>query len=86
MYGVNSVAGARGWPATAVFELNRQHAVVAPVVRNIEAEAALLTAVAIPPRIGEARPIAALLPEVLARYGLNDNAIQADSKSIDCLA
>jgi len=54
--------------------------------RNAEAEEALVAAVAIPPRVGEVRPIGDLLPEVLARYGLAEGAKDAEVTSIDCLA
>lgn len=85
MNGVNAAGLARGWPATAVFRLDKQRVVVAGS-RNADAEEALVAAVAFPPRVGEVRPIAALLPDVLARYGLAECANDAELTSIDCLA
>jgi hypothetical protein len=85
MNGVNTAGVAKGWPATSVLRLNGQEQVVAPS-RNANAEAALVAAVAFPPRVGEVRPIAALLPEVLARYGLAEGTKDAKLPSIDCLA
>jgi hypothetical protein len=86
MNGVNAAGLTRGWPATVILRLNGQQQLVAPVSRNAEAEEALVAAVAFPPRVGEVRPIAALLPEILARYGLAEEAKDAGLSSIDCLA
>jgi hypothetical protein len=86
MNGLNSTGMAKGWPATAVLRLTGQQPVVAPSSRNAEAEDALVAAVAFPPRVGEVRPIGALLPEVLARYGLAESAKDTEVVSIDCLA
>ncbi len=59
-----------GLPAINVFRLNATRLVESRPVTAIAAEEVLLTAVQHPPRIGETRPIAQLLPAVLARYGL----------------
>jgi len=85
MSGVNAAGLARGWPATVVFRLDRQQ-VAAPGSRNADAEEALVAAVSIPPRVGEVRPIGALLPEVLARHGLAEGAKDTELTSIDWLA
>ena len=85
MNGVNAAGLAKGWPATAIFRLDRQQ-FVAPGSRNTAAGEALMAAVAFPPRTGEVRPIGALLPEVLARYGLAEGAKDPELTSIDCLA
>jgi len=56
---------------------------------DCRADDVLLAAVTHPPRIGETRLIAALMPQVLARYGLTENApaekVTAES-AIDLLA
>ncbi len=86
MNGVNAAGMTRGWPATTVLRLNGQQAVVGTSGRNAAGEAALVAAVAFPPRVGEVRPIGALLPDVLARYGLAECANNGNHTSIDCLA
>jgi hypothetical protein len=59
----------RGWPAIHVLQLAGNQKLHTPS-SNSPGDDVVLTAVEHPPRIGEARPIAALLPEILARYGL----------------
>lgn len=70
MNGVSAGNGpGRGFPATTVFSLSSQRPLVA-CGRQMAAAETLLAAVKHPPRGGEPRPLAALVPEVLARYGL----------------
>jgi hypothetical protein len=66
-------------PATAIFELSPRRPAAA-IMRMSDAEA-VLAGVGHPPRVGEVRPIGALLPEVLARYGL-----EAPGATIDVVA
>jgi hypothetical protein len=65
-----AVSISRGLPAIHVLNLagNRKLDVQSP--SKIASDEVVLSAVKNPPRIGEPRPIAAFLPEVLARYGL----------------
>jgi hypothetical protein len=72
MNGVSTIQAAMNMPAIAVLRLSRENPVQAN--RNDDAEEALLAAVTHPPRIGETRPIAALMPELLARYGIAGEA------------
>src|SRR5436190_1598064 len=65
---MNGVRTIGAWPATTVLRLSSDR--VAPETRNPGGNEVILAAVHHPPRIGEVRPIAALMPEVLARYGL----------------
>jgi hypothetical protein len=60
----------RGWPAIHVFKLASDQKLTAKSPLEAAGDDIVLSAVEHPPRIGETRPIAALLPEVLARYGL----------------
>ena len=78
MRGIATVEVAAGLPAVSVLRLRSDR----PVKEAPDGEGAevVLAAVSHPPRIGEARPIAALLPEVLARYGLSDSNPTAGSK------
>ncbi|HEY2411949.1 MAG TPA: hypothetical protein VGI40_06890 [Pirellulaceae bacterium] len=70
----------RGWPAIHVLKLASDQKINTKSPSESSSDDVVLSAVEHPPRIGETRPIAALLPEVLARYGLN----RADSQtSID---
>jgi hypothetical protein len=51
---------------------------------NAEGDQALVAAVTYPPRVGDAQPIAELMPHVLARYGLADAAVQdANAPAVD---
>jgi hypothetical protein len=59
-----------GFPAIAVLRLSVDRPVTTQRRSNAAGEETLLAAVQHPPRVGETRPIAALLPTVLARYGL----------------
>ena len=78
MNGVPAIGAATSLPATTVLRLSGKRPVEAH--RNDEAEQALIAAVTHPPRIGETRPIAALMPELLARYGLEEFNSLAGSK------
>lgn len=68
MYGVTATNN--GLPATAVFRLSANQPVQAP--QRHESDEVILAAVTHPPRVGEVRPLAALLPDVLAKYGLTE--------------
>jgi hypothetical protein len=70
MNGVTTTRLQAGLPATTVLRLAGDRPRPARRTGTAEADEVLLAAVAHPPRVGEARPIAALMPQVLARYGL----------------
>jgi hypothetical protein len=59
----------RGLPATTILQLSSQRKLVADSGPMAACET-LLAAVKYPPRGGEPRSLAALVPEVLSRYGL----------------
>jgi hypothetical protein len=68
MTGVSSVEMGRGLPASAVLRLRSDRPVEVP--RSSAGDEMILAGVSYPPRVGEVRKLAALMPEVLARYGL----------------
>jgi len=74
-----------GLPTINVFRLNATRQLESRPAAAIAADEVLLTAVQHPPRIGETRPIAQLLPAVLARYGLDQPPASA-ARSLDLLA
>jgi hypothetical protein len=74
MNGVSVLGWNRGLPATAVVRLSGNRPLAARQSGNATGDEALLAAITHPPRIGDARPLAALLPQVLARYGLTEPA------------
>jgi hypothetical protein len=87
MSGVATVGAAMGLPAIRVLRLEANR----PLKDTADAQGAgvVLTAVTHPPRVGEVRPIAALLSDVLARYGLAENVDSGKTTqetSIDLLA
>jgi len=69
---MNGVHAAGTLPATTVLRLTNARPM--QVISDCRADDVLLTAVTHPPRIGETCPIAALMPQVLARYGLTEHA------------
>ena len=87
---MNGVTGARmSLPATAVLRLTGDRPMTIPPTRNAEADEALLAAVTHPPRVGDVRPIAALMPDVLARYGLTKGSTNCEAVcecALDCYA
>ncbi|HMC12421.1 MAG TPA: hypothetical protein VKH44_14070 [Pirellulaceae bacterium] len=87
---MNGVTGATmSLPATTVLRLTGERPVTVPQTRNAEADEALLAAVTHPPRVGEVRPIAALMPDVLARYGLTKGSASCEAaceSNLDCYA
>jgi hypothetical protein len=87
---MNGVTGARmGLPATTVLRLTGDRPMAVPPTRNAEADEALLAAVTHPPRVGDVRPIAALMPDVLARYGLTKGSTSCEvvcESNVDCYA
>jgi hypothetical protein len=70
MNGVSAASGYRGLPATRVICLSPQRQMDVESPRRAGGET-VLAAVAYPPRGGEPRSLGALVPEVLARYGLS---------------
>ena len=68
---IHGASFSRGWPATGVWELAGNRRIEAKSPLETAGDEVVLAAVANPPRICETRPIAALIPDVLARYGLN---------------
>jgi hypothetical protein len=70
MNGVATTGINRGWPATAVLKLASDRPVRAREPQCTAGDELLLASVRHSPRIGQAQPIAALMPQVLARYGL----------------
>ena len=84
---MNGVRATGALPATTVLRLTNAQPM--KVLADCRADDVLLAAVTHPPRIGETRPIAALMPQVLARYGLAENAPAEKSNeepAIDLLA
>jgi hypothetical protein len=72
---MNAISGAgfsRGFGANAVIQLGQNKPVCARGAR-LGGDEVILEAVRNAPRVGETRPIAALLPQVLAQYGLADS-------------
>lgn len=83
MNGVSASGTGRGLPATAVFCLSPR--LLVPIERTAtRGSETLLAAIACPPRAGEPRLLGALVPEVLARYGLA--AEPNGASSVDLLA
>ena len=87
MNGIATIGTPMALPATRVLRLTGDR----PVSRmeHAEADEVILAAVRHPPRIGEARPIAALMPEVLARYGIGEETGRSDitcDGSVDLIA
>jgi len=82
MNGVSTAGINRGWPATAVLKLARDRPLRAREPENLASDELLLASVTHPPRIGQAQPIAALMPQVLARYGLAE-ASSVETAPID---
>jgi hypothetical protein len=72
MNGVSATSAFRGLPATTVICLSPQRQMDADRGRG-SGDVTVLAAVAYPPRGGEPRPLGALVPEVLARYGLGQD-------------
>jgi hypothetical protein len=69
---MNGVHATGAFPATTVLRLTNDRPMKVAV--DCRADDVVLAAVTHPPRIGETCPIAALMPQVLARYGLAENA------------
>ena len=89
MNGVSGTRSNRGLPATVVLRMKGDQPVEARKSGNAAGDEVLLASVTHPPRIGEARPIGALMPEVLARYGLADainGSTPVESVTVDVLA
>ena len=81
--------GQSSLPATTVLRLTSDRPLKTPPARNNAADEALLAAVTHPPRVGEVRPIAALIPDVLARYGLTKPTATSEpaaENTFDCYA
>jgi len=69
MNGVSALGNYHGMPATTVVRLSTDRPAAASNRRSAGAET-ILAAVSHPPRGSDPRPLAALLPQVLAQYGL----------------
>ena len=84
---MNGVRATGALPATTVLRLTNARPMKA--MADSRADEVLLAAVTHPPRIGETRPIAALMPQVLARYGIAENPLAEKTtaeSAIDLLA
>ena len=75
---MNGIRSTSTSPATTVLRLTNARPLNA--VAGCKADDVILAAMTHPPRIGEPRPIAALMPQVLARYGLSQIGPLAGSK------
>jgi hypothetical protein len=82
MNGVSATRPYSGFPATAVIRLSPQRPMTAENCHG--GGETVLAAVANPPRGGEPRSLAALVPEVLARYGLSKEL--PASQAVDLVA
>jgi len=71
-----------GLPAIGVLHLAGDRKLTAKSTVEIAGDEVVLTSVENPPRTCETRPIAALIPDVLARYGLNTANAGVDSPRI----
>ena len=84
---MNGVQAAIAFPATAVLRITSDRPM--KTTRNGQADDVILAAVTHLPRSGETQPIAALLPQVLARYGLTEESAAqeiGDGATIDLFA
>ena len=68
---ISGVSVSRGWPAMGVWELAGNRRLERKSSAETAGDEVVLAAVENPPRTGETRAIGALIPDVLARYGLN---------------
>ena len=84
MNGVSATSAYRGLPATTVICLSPQRQVNADYSREMGGGETVLAAAAHPPRGGEPRPLSALVPEVLARYGLSQEV--PAKRAVDLIA
>ena len=83
---MNGVQPSGAFPANTVLRLSNSRPMTP--MNPGPADEVLLAAVTHPPRIGEARPIAALMPQVLARYGIAKEAAaqeSTDESAVDLL-
>ena len=85
MNAISGTAWPGGFRANAVIRLRQNEPVRAQGV-GFDGDEVVLEAVRNPPRTGELRPIAALLPEVLARYGVAESKPAEDKLSATFLA
>jgi hypothetical protein len=69
MSAIRPLRFANGLAATAIVQL-RAHQPITTRPIAAKGDDVVLAAVQYPPRTGDVRPIASLLPQVLARYGL----------------
>jgi hypothetical protein len=76
--GVFSATGA--FPASTVLRIANNRPMKA--AENRQSDEVILAAVTHPPRIGQPRPLADLLPQVLARYGLVEEAATQESTDV----
>ena len=83
MNGIRGEGFSIGFRANTVIQLGRNEPIRA-LGAGYKGGDVVLAAVSNPPRIGGTRPIAALLPEVLARYGLADSNVAAVESGATC--
>jgi hypothetical protein len=88
MNGVQTTAIRCGWPATTVLRLAGDRPLKTSGLQRIATDELLLASVLHPPRSGQTQPIAALMPQVLAQYGLADasSAGNTSENAVDLLA
>jgi|tagenome__1003787_1003787.scaffolds.fasta_scaffold16868940_1 hypothetical protein len=87
MNGIGTIGTRTALPATRVLRLSGDKPV--SKMQHTEGDEVILEAVRHSPRICDARPIAALMPEVLARYGIAGDAeavAATNETSIDFIA
>ena len=68
---ISAASISRGWPATGVWELGANRSVERKSPAEIAGDEVILAAAENPPRTCETRAIGTLIPDVLARYGLD---------------
>jgi hypothetical protein len=86
MNGVNTAGFRAGLPAISVLRLSANRPIPKRQMGSDAGDEVLSAAIKHPPRTGETRPIAAFLPEVLARYGLAEAGGGARPIELDMLA
>lgn len=74
----------RGWPTIQVIQLASDRGLRAKSLSQIAGDDVVQTALTNPPRVGDVRPIAALLPDVLALYGLAKPSVPTNEAAAQC--
>jgi hypothetical protein len=78
MIGVNAGGFRAGLPAIDVVRLMANRQAAGQLSRSMTAAEIVLETVKNPPRVGEARRIGDLMPEVLARYEVQEERVEVD--------